>query len=275
MRDLRTLPELREHYEIERELASRLRSASRAERRSLYASLYDELFRRVPNHPQLTRRLTPGDIRSRIDRQVRVLGRFLGPGSVFLEVGPGDCTLAFEVARRVKKVYAVDVSAEITRTATCPPNFELILSDGCSIPVPEGSVDVAYSNQLMEHLHPDDALEQLGNLHRAIRPGGVYVCVTPNRLSGPHDVSRSFDPVARGLHLKEYTATELAALFRSVGFAEVRAEGSLKEHDFTVPLPPLALLETALATLPHRYGAWVARRFPVRSLLDTRVIATK
>jgi hypothetical protein len=35
----------RAHYEIERELASRLRSAAKEERRTLYSSLYDELFR--------------------------------------------------------------------------------------------------------------------------------------------------------------------------------------------------------------------------------------
>jgi predicted SAM-dependent methyltransferase len=37
------------------------------------------------------------------------------------------------------------------------------------------SVDLAYSNQLMEHLHPDDASEQLANVYRALKPGGVTV----------------------------------------------------------------------------------------------------
>jgi SAM-dependent methyltransferase len=115
-------------------------------------------------------------------------------------------------------VYALDVSAEITRTDTLPANFSLILSDGTTIDVPPDSITVAYSNQLMEHLHPDDALEQLSNIYRALAPGGIYICVTPNRLTGPHDISRHFDPVATCLHLKEYTNTELMALLRRVGF---------------------------------------------------------
>ena len=44
----RTAAQIRAHYEIEKELASRLRGASKAERRTLYASLYDELFRAFP-----------------------------------------------------------------------------------------------------------------------------------------------------------------------------------------------------------------------------------
>ena len=154
----RTPEQLKEHYIIEKELASRLRSASREERRHLYTALYDELFRRVPHHPQLTQKADPQTQAEAVSAQLALLSRFLKPDSTFLEVGPGDCRLAFEVAKRVRKVIAVDVSEEITRTSERPDNFELIISDGSSIPVPVESVDVAYSNQLMEHLHPDDAL---------------------------------------------------------------------------------------------------------------------
>ena len=88
---------------------------------------------------------------------------------------------------------------------------------------PTNSVTLAYSFQVMEHIHPDDALEQLRNLFAVIAPGGSYVCVTPNRLNGPHDVSKFYDPVARGFHLKEYTIAELEQLFRGVGFRAVQA----------------------------------------------------
>ena len=90
------------------------------------------------------------------------------------------------------------------------------------IPVPDGSVDVAYSNQLMEHLHPDDAQAQLADIHRALGPGGCYVCVTPRPAPpAPGDVSMYFDEVARGFHLREYTVGELRAMFRRVGFRRI------------------------------------------------------
>src|SRR5678815_3327881 len=44
----RTADQLWEHYQIEKQLAAKLRNASRTERRKLYSEAYDELFRRVP-----------------------------------------------------------------------------------------------------------------------------------------------------------------------------------------------------------------------------------
>ena len=52
------------HYRVELELAGRLRNAPRAERLGLYGPLYDELFRRVPNHPQLTRKVSEAERRA-------------------------------------------------------------------------------------------------------------------------------------------------------------------------------------------------------------------
>jgi hypothetical protein len=50
---VRTPEQIREHYEAEKELANRLRHASREERTHLYAEVYNELYQRVPHHSQL------------------------------------------------------------------------------------------------------------------------------------------------------------------------------------------------------------------------------
>ena len=207
----RTPEEIRSHYLAEKDLANQLRLSMPEERGALYLTVYEELFRRVPNHPILFRTVKPEQKESAIRWQLQFLQRFLKPSHSFVEIGAGDCTLALAVAKRVKQVYAVDVSAKLTESIIPPKNFELRVSDGCSVDVPDNSVDVAYSNQLMEHLHPDDALRQVREVYRALKPGGVYVCVTPNRLGGPYDISRYFDTVATGLHLKEYTVTECSA----------------------------------------------------------------
>lgn len=266
--------QLKEWYEIEKELASRLRHSSRAERRHLYASLYDELYRRVPMHSQLVRKSASeqtGYIRS----QMRFLRRFLKPDVTFLEIGPGDCALAIEAARLVRQVFAVDVSEIITQRAGYPDNFRLILSDGCSVPLPENSVDVAYSNQLMEHLHPDDAVEQLHNIQRVLAPGGVYICITPNRLSGPHDVSKYFETTASGFHLKEYTITELRDAFMAAGFSKVRAYIGLKGIYIAPPVGLLVLWERVLSVLPRRVRRVVANDVPTRLLLRARIVGVK
>ena len=86
----RTPEELRQHFEVERELAQRLRGASKDDRKRLYGEVYNELFRRVPHHSQLTRVRTPESQREMVEDQMRVLRRFLTPGCTLVEVGAAD-----------------------------------------------------------------------------------------------------------------------------------------------------------------------------------------
>jgi SAM-dependent methyltransferase len=198
----------------------------------------------------------------------------LRPETRFLEIGPGDCSLSVAIAPRVRQVYGLDVSEEITHALDLPSNFKLILSDGTSVPLPPDSVDVAYSNQLMEHLHPDDALEQLAGICRALAPGGVYICITPNRLNGPHDISRYFDPVATGFHLKEYTVTELSDLFKSVGFSKVQVLLGRRGACVPAPAGPVKAGEAALNMLPLAARKVVGRTLG-RAFLGIRLLGTK
>lgn len=272
----RSAEQVREHYEVEKALAARLRAGSAEERKQLYPKLYDELFRRVPHHPLLTRKVSPAETRQLVRYQLNMLARLLGKDTTYLEVGPGDCALAFAVARRVRKSIGVDVSAELTLADRRPDNFELMLSDGTSIPVPPGSVDIAYSNQLMEHLHPDDARAQLINLSRALRVGGVYVCATSNRLTGPHDISRGFDTVATGFHLREYTWAELIDLFRGCGFEPVWIYSSVRGRSFRMPRRPLLALERWLLRQPPQRAQALLKWPLMRKLIDNcRLVAVK
>jgi SAM-dependent methyltransferase len=271
----RTAEQLKEHYLVERELADRLRYSSKGERQQLYSIVYDELYRRVPHHPQLTYKSSSQERHRVVLGEMRLLQHFLRPEMCFLEVGSGDCALSFEAARRVKKVYAIDVSDEITRSTACPENFALILSNGSSVDVEPQTVNVAYSFQLMEHLHPEDASDQLQSIYHALKKGGEYVCVTPNRLNGPHDISAYFDPIPTGFHLKEYTVTELSDLFRKVGFSRVTPWIGIKGHFARCPLWPIRICEKFLSTLPRRLRLLIARNLPIRLLLDIHLVGTK
>jgi SAM-dependent methyltransferase len=271
----RTIEQLREHYEIERELATRLRNAPRQERRYLYSSLYDELYKLVPLHPQITQKSFPQGTNPVVSIQMKFIKPFLGKDIKFLEVGPGDCALSFEAARFVNQVYAVDVSEEITKSLAQPQNFHLILSDGTSIPLPPTSINVAYSFQLMEHLHPEDAFEQLDNIFRTLVPGGVYICITPNRLSGPWDISRYFDEVATGFHLKEYTTFELSSLFKKVGFSQVKIYVGARGKYINLPAFPILICETILNSLPYTIRKPIARFLPIRLLLGISLVGIK
>lgn len=277
MEDLpyRSPERVRFHYEVECELADRLRRASKAERRTLYSSVYDELFRRVEDHPQLTIKNSEEDRRQRVVDRMATVRRLLRPGMRFIEIGPGDCAFSFAVAPLVGEVIAIDVSDEITRATQVPANFRLALSDGTNVPVEPGSVDIAYSDQLMEHLHPDDAHEQLTNIAKSLKPGGLYFCRTPNRLSGPHDVSGKFDEVARGLHLREYTLAELSQQFAALGMSKQSVLVGGLGHYVEWPLWPVLAFERFLKLLPRRLAKAIAASNPGRALLGVRLLARK
>lgn len=275
MNEQRTVEQLREHYEIEKELADRLRNAQKQERRHLYTLLYDELYVRVPHHSQITRKADAEAQRDALAGQLKFLTRFLRPDATFVEIGSGDCELSKEVATLVKEVVAIEVSREITKSDTFPRNFKLVLSDGCSIPVPNNSVDIVYSYQLMEHLHPDDAYDQVHNVYNTLVRGGQYVCITPNRLSGPHDISKYFDEGSTGFHLKEYTVAELAGIFKAVGFSKLRVSVSARGYFVLVPLFPIRWVESLLLGLPYRLRRKIAGVFPFRSLLGINLVAKK
>jgi SAM-dependent methyltransferase len=272
---MQTRDQLVAHFEIERKLADKLKTSTREARRTLYKEVYDELFRRVPHHPQLTERESWQARTSRAARQVRFLLSITATEPVFLEVGPGDCLTSLEMAKHADQVYAVDVSREITSNIDPPKNFHLLLSDGCSIDVPPKSVDLVFSNQLMEHLHPEDALVQLRNIHRALKPNGRYLCITPNRLSGPHDVSQHFADVACGLHLREYALTELLQLFNDAGFSKFHTYIGKDGRYIRVPIGLCRTLESIISPLPPRVRKRIGKFAPFRLLLGIRLLALK
>jgi ubiquinone/menaquinone biosynthesis C-methylase UbiE len=273
--DPRSIEQITEHYILEKQLADTLRHSRKESRSSLYTELYDELFQKIPHHPQMARKIDAVASWQEITRKMNLVKAYLQPDTVFLEIGPGDCQFAFEVAKSVKKVFAVDVSQEITKQTSPPQNFELIISDGCNVPIADQSVSVIYSNQLMEHLHPEDSFEQLKEIYRVLQPGGFYICVTPNRLAGPHDVSKYFDPVATGFHLQEYTHQELYDLFLKTGFANVLTYMGGKGVYYRFSHSLAIACEAILKQLPFPLRYKIANFLPIRAILGVILVAQK
>lgn len=271
----RSFESIKKHYEIEKELAVRLKSSERENRPSLYTTVYDELFQRVSDHPQLIRK-DQQQINMIVQTQATLLRKFSSLDTVFLEIGAGDCKLSIEISQYVKKVYAVDVSKEIVPAKeSLPENVTVIISDGISIDVPTCSVDLCYSFQLMEHLHPDDAFEQVKEIYKSLKNNGMYICITPNRLYGPSDVSKYFDDEAQGLHLMEYTYSEISKLFKKAGFQKIKPFIFLKGRSLIIPAFFVLLLEKVLSALSKSQKKKVANFSLVKIILGIYVIASK
>jgi SAM-dependent methyltransferase len=262
---------------FETEIAARLRHAGRTERMRLYSEIYDAYFEAFPEV------LSPahGNPDNSVGYELAFAKRFVSSDAIVVEVGPGHCEFAIALAPYCKCIYAVDVS-DLSPAEPRPANFNHVLTNGIQIPLPDDSVDIVISNQLMEHLHPDDAADQLQEVFRILRHGGSYICVTPNRLHGPHDSSARFDDlpcpvvdgtfVANGLHLKEYTNFELSQLFRVVGFRHTRHFAGARGMYVKFPANAMILGERWARYIPPKLRK---RSRSLRMLFGVRVVADK
>lgn len=261
---------IRRHYIVECELAERLRNSTREQRQHLYSEVYDELFQRVPDQSQVAAKLDPASRRKQIHKQLQLIRPWLSGEKNFLEVGGGDCELSMAVAHFVKHAYALEVSKNISPDNASEDNFHLIYTDGLTVPLDACTIDVAFSDQVLEHIHPDDVLDQLEAVRNTLRPGGLYICITPNKLCGPHDISMYFDEEPKGLHLREYSNGDLIHIFRRAGFKKFRCLVSYESAavPFLLPLGPFLCFERLCAALPHKY-----RRTLAKALLAIKFVA--
>jgi len=258
----RSFEQIQNHYLVEKAIAERLKTATREERKQIYATMYDELFARVPDHQRLTRRSDEQQTERAKQTRLRLVRNFLTPSSVFVEFAPGDCVFAMQVAEMVRHVYAVDISDQRAADHPNAQNFDLIIYDGYNLDeIPESSVDVAFSDQFIEHLHPDDTRLHFELIQRILKPGGKYVFLTPHAFSGPHDISKYFSYSPQAFHLKEWTYRELKQLFKTLVFSSFYGIWKAKRIRIRLPFFYFEFSEALLSRFPPTVRRKLARYF--------------
>jgi SAM-dependent methyltransferase len=268
----RTKESLLNHYITEKQIAKRLRnSAGRDERRQILSTMYEELFRAVPDHPRLTRRINPVLTQQANESKLCILRPVLSKSTVFAEFGAGDCLFAAEAARHVNLVYAIDISDQRGPHFRTPINFRLVTYNGYEPPELEpSSVDVCFSDELIEHLHPEDIQIHLTHVRTILKPGGVYIFRTPHAQAGPDDISRFFSTVAEGFHLKEWTYAELLPVLRRSGLIPYRMCWQARKLLFSLPIAYFLCAERAIQLLPVN-----VRALPATLLVPSICCATR
>ena len=217
-----TLDQIEQHYRLEKHLAARIMNAPAEDRTQVSLEAYDELFRTITWHDG---HLKTEERRLRARESYKPFLRMVGRDQDVLELGCGNGAQMQTLGPLNKRCVGVDISQIVLdHQATMPPNVELKVADATNLIIFEDdSFDVAFSTQLIEHLHPEDVQRHFDEVARVLRPGGRYICETPHPYSGPHDISFHFDEVATCFHLKEYTFDELLMIMRAAGFRRFKA----------------------------------------------------
>lgn len=256
----RSYEQIKNHYLVEKSIAERLKKSNREERKLIFASMYQELFSKVPDHPRLSRRQSSELTSEANKNKFLIVNKYLHKTDTFVEFAPGDCKFVFKVAEKVKRVYGVDISDQRNPLDISPENFELIVYDGYDLDkVKSNTVDLVFSDQLIEHFHPQDTKLHFELVHRILKDGGKYIFQTPHLLSGPHDVSLYFSYEAEGFHLKEWTYTEIKELIMNLGYSKFHTYWTAKGIKLRMPYTYFAFCELVISHIPKRYRRYVTK----------------
>ena len=114
------------------------------------------------------------------------------------------------------------------------PALRFVLGDLLRIPYHEATFGMAMCSETIEHT--TEYRRALAELHRVLRPGGVLVVTTPNRLVTTPAARRLTDPIPYPYHTQEFTAGEMTAFLREAGFGEVSVYGNRQQVLFPTRL---------------------------------------
>lgn len=141
-------------------------------------------------------------------------------GAVVLEAGCGEGYGADLLAGVARRVVGLDYDAPtVTHVARRYPGVHALRGNLAALPLRPSTVDVVANLQVIEHLWDQPGF--LAECARVLRPGGLLLVTTPNRLT----FSPGRDTPLNPFHTRELSAAELGGLLRGAGFRVRRMAG--------------------------------------------------
>ncbi|WP_420120206.1 class I SAM-dependent methyltransferase [Nakamurella sp.] len=155
-------------------------------------------------------RLAPNSSRTATWRHIcRYLERFVAPDAAVLELGAGWCDFSNNI--RAGHVVAMDIDAVVRSAAASHVRAEVGDCTDLSR-FADGSFDVVFASNLLEHLERPQAQRLLAEAGRVLRPRGRLILLQPNfRL----DPGGYFDDYT---HVAIYTDRSLNDYLTSLGW---------------------------------------------------------
>lgn len=134
-------------------------------------------------------------------------------GRDVLEAGCGEGYGAALIAEVARSVIGLDYDeSAVAHVRARYPRVDMRHGNLAQLPLPDRAVDVVVNFQVIEHLW--DQGQFVAECARVLRPGGVLLMSTPNRIT----FSPGRDTPVNPFHTRELNAAELTELIESAGF---------------------------------------------------------
>lgn len=149
--------------------------------------------------------------------ELEVVAPYLRAGDRILEIGAGSGQQALELAERGFEVEAVDLASSNYASSRVFPVADY---DGLHIPFPDGSFDVVFSSNLLEHVA--DLAAMHAEVKRLLGPGGRCIHILPTGAWQFWSIVSAYPAALRQL-LRARTAADLRQALRSCARAVLPA----------------------------------------------------
>ncbi len=152
----------------------------------------DERFRASANGGPRFYEPLAGMLKAAHERRIELLGELPLPpleDAVCVDYGVGSWGFAciFPRLQHCRHAIGIDISQaaideseRISATGQQPygDRYQYLTSVGTSIALPDGSADVVFAGEAIEHVEDTPAF--VDEVHRILRPGGTFIVTTPN-----------------------------------------------------------------------------------------------
>ena len=223
---------LAEAYRLEEKYHKLLLNEADPEKR---VGLYDEFYATLI--PLYDRESVQGLDHYGKDKYVKLFAPELeGRSIIDYGCGNGQMLLAIDRLLSTRSLTGIDVVFPKELKAHERINF---VEGNLMTKVFDKPFEVAFSDNVLEHLVPDDAQMHLNNIYQNLTDNGKLIIIMPNRLFGPWDITRIKDfsqsgkTEAMGGHVNESTHYEMIECLRKAGF---------KDFSTILPTPKLKYL---------------------------------
>jgi 2-polyprenyl-3-methyl-5-hydroxy-6-metoxy-1,4-benzoquinol methylase len=217
---------------LEIKYGQKLRKCTKNERNRLVEEAYNAV--RALGTDERSKNTPEGRTAGTSQRLIKALTMLCTHNDRVLEIGCGRGYSCLMIAPYIKSIVGIDASKPNIEEAkeillkNNIRNFQLyhLLTDLLLENFDPQSFDKIISIDVLEHLHPEDYLTHLSDAFKMLKPRGYYIAVGPNRLTGPHDVTRIVYPYATepmGFHLNEFSYKDIVSDMRDVGFRNIRS----------------------------------------------------